>query len=480
MTPLARLTPLFTGLLATTVLVACGGEDPAPAPTRAVGVMVDGYIRGGSVFCDLNNNDVRDANEEQVTTDANGQYALAGGCNANVVGFGGVDNDTGYAFQGQLKTPPGSTVMTPLTTLLAGTGLTRTELATLLGLPANTDVTTIDIRANNQTDLLKRSLAVQQIITNLARIVASQAGLDVRTAFTQVARGLGAQLAALPNTTVLLDSSGNIDSVVLAATVVAVPAVASLGLSPSNLSAALEVIEAEAELLAQASDDQLGSLQTDLQNPDKLPISTGAASSYYALAGDALKLNGANVTIDELSNGARTDGLATIGMELTITGTPDSRVTASVALDLIEQGGDGRKLQLMLDKVEITLDAQNQIHLEVPENNRVHAYGHTANGTDINLTFSDLTFKPISIVNNSFTLNYTNMVKKVLASVNNTTRTTAERFSAIRGTFAVRLVISNLNIRRTNASSLGVETIGITNTNQRVTGFGISGTLVIG
>jgi hypothetical protein len=133
----------------------------------------------------------------------------------------------------------------------------------------------------------------------------------------------------------------------------------------------------------------------------------------------------------------------------------------------------------MIDQVNLKVDAEKRVGISVPAGAKVYAFGHTANGTDINLTITDLTFKPITIVNNGFALNYTNMVNKVLASVDNTTQTTAAKFTAIKGTFAVRVVISDLNLRRSNASAFNRLSVAVSNTDQKVTGFGVAGVLTI-
>ncbi len=83
------------------------------------GKIIDGYIKGASVFSDLNGDGIHNSNESSTTSDTLGNFILPG-----VNGFGqlivsgGIDISTGIAFTGSMMAPPGSTVITPLTTLI--------------------------------------------------------------------------------------------------------------------------------------------------------------------------------------------------------------------------------------------------------------------------------------------------------------------------------------------------------------------------
>src|SRR5262249_31740463 len=86
--------------------------------SQHVGRVIDGYVAGATVFADANGNGALDAGEAHTTTNADGTFTLNGGT-GNLVMFGGTDVSTGLAFQGVLSAPEGSTVVTPLTTLVA-------------------------------------------------------------------------------------------------------------------------------------------------------------------------------------------------------------------------------------------------------------------------------------------------------------------------------------------------------------------------
>ena len=186
------------------------------------------------------------------------------------------------------------------------------------------------------------------------------------------------------------------------------------------------------------------------------------------------------MSLATLNSGATiSNGLTSLGFDLTVAGAPAADVTTSLALELVEQGGEGRKLQLLLDQVQLKLNEAQQLSILVPAGAKVYTYGRISNGSEINLTIADLSFKPISVVGNGFSLNYTNMVNKVLASVNNTTATTAQKFVSIKGTFMVKVVMAKVNLRHTDSTAFDNQTITVTNTSQSVTGAGFTGMLTI-
>ncbi len=135
-----------------------GGSGSTTAPTT--GTVVDGYLVNATVFQDLNGNAIFDAGEPNTTTDAQGNYSITldpSNPTAKIVSIGGTDSSTGQAFTGTLTAPAGSTVITPLTTLVqslveasadSDTPLTAAEaneqLAAALGLGSDTNLLELD------------------------------------------------------------------------------------------------------------------------------------------------------------------------------------------------------------------------------------------------------------------------------------------------------------------------------------------------
>jgi hypothetical protein len=481
---------LLLALAAASALTACGGggSDSAPVvttpptvtPTALKGVMVDGYVRGATVFCDSNNNGALDTGEASVTTDSTGAFEFSAGCSAAIVGFGGTNVDTGFAFSGTLKAPAGSSVITPLTTLLVGTGLTAAQLNTLLALPAGTDLTKVDPANGQNADLFKKTLAVQQLLDSLARTTAEKSGsTDIKAAYARIASDFAKGLATQPASTEVISSSGDINAGVLNTVVGALPDIVALRLVQADLNAAVTSLVAEAQQFAKATPAEIVALSKALQDPTRVTVNLTATTNYLALTSDSILLNGTRVTMAELTDGVRMSGLDTVGVGFTVVGGAASENVSAVALDLTERGGDKRRLQLILDGAVVTPDSQGRVSVTVPAGAKVYAYGATANGTEVNMTISDLTFSPIRVVDNGFTLNYTNMVNRVVASADVAGRTTAERFLGIKGSFDVKLVVSGINMRKFDGSAFPTGSVQLVNTTRRVNGAVLSGLVSI-
>ncbi|MCX7414195.1 MAG: VCBS domain-containing protein, partial [Planctomycetia bacterium] len=191
-----------------------------------VGAVADGYLAGATLFADSNGNKFRDwtdaggmngtwdagEGEAWTTTDASGNFSFDFGApTAMLVTIGGTDISTGLPFVGVLSAPAGSTIVNPLTTLVAATSeegsLTAAEAAeavrTALGLPAGVNLTTYDPLAQTAGDAT--ALQVQKVAANIANliVVATNNSIDSEAALANLA-GL---INASPATTIDLESS---------------------------------------------------------------------------------------------------------------------------------------------------------------------------------------------------------------------------------------------------------------------------------
>lgn len=195
-----QMRPMFAripraGILAGTLaaaLTACGGggggssaTTASPASVSLSGTAVDGYLKGASVFLDVNGNGLADPGEPTATTDDSGRYRLdASTVSASVGGMrvivtGGIDTDTGYAFAGRLsaRAEGASTgqLVSPLTSLTdalvaQGLGLdaARVRVAAALGLSV-ADLATDPLAVlASQPALYTRQLALQRAVQLLA------------------------------------------------------------------------------------------------------------------------------------------------------------------------------------------------------------------------------------------------------------------------------------------------------------------------
>ncbi len=120
-------TGLLAAVAAVGVAAAAGGSGggsssgtttSTPVAAATTGTVIDGYLKGATVFIDKNSNGKLDSDEVSAITDDKGNFSLPGGNPGRIVAFGGTDISTGLPFKGLLKAPEGSKVITPLTTLV--------------------------------------------------------------------------------------------------------------------------------------------------------------------------------------------------------------------------------------------------------------------------------------------------------------------------------------------------------------------------
>jgi hypothetical protein len=469
--------PLAAAVAVIVGLAGCGGSgdsaSPTPAKVPTAGSMVDGYVSGATVYCDVNGNGVGDSTEAKTTTDASGNYKFDD-CNSAVVGSGGTDVTTGFPFTGVLKSPAGSAFMTPLTTLITGTGLTTAQLAKLLGLPEGTDPTKVD--PTKDVNILKTTLAVQQIMAQLAATIQAAGGGDLGAIYSKVASSLADTLKSAPAGTTLISGSGlNVDLLVSAA-----KAAAGSAIDTANITAVVSDISSQStKYLTATSLDSLSSLAKALQDP-AVKVNPSAGTKFFALHNDSILFGGQPYTLTDLgsASGITLTSFDKIGLQVDVTGAPTVG-TSAVALSMVEQGGSGRAMQVMLDKVNFTL-ASGQLSMAVASDAKVYLYGKKANGATVTFTGPLGTIlKPVTVSNNTLTLDYSAMVKKALETSTAANEPTLQSFLNVTGTFQVTAAISNFNLRKSNASALEQSVVSVTGTDGKVAGVGFTGKVTV-
>lgn len=175
----------------------------SPPANVQVARVADGYISGATVFADHNGNGILDSGEVSAITRADGSFTLVGAAAGDpLVMFGGTDISTGLAFAGHLSAVSGSTIITPLTTLVqtivaASGGMTNAASAessvkSALGLSAGVSLSTFDpvsATASGNADgaaVLSAGIQVQATITQLAA-----AGTSASSVVSSLASTLG-------------------------------------------------------------------------------------------------------------------------------------------------------------------------------------------------------------------------------------------------------------------------------------------------
>ena len=121
--------------IALVVLSACK-QNPA-AGGGVTGNIVKGPLSNALVFLDLDGDNVLDANEQSVRTDADGKFTInSTASNYKIVALtddSTVDTSSGAVLSGvTLSAPQGASVVTPTTTLMEEGGLTKEEVAEVL------------------------------------------------------------------------------------------------------------------------------------------------------------------------------------------------------------------------------------------------------------------------------------------------------------------------------------------------------------
>jgi len=173
-------------------LVGCGSGGGGSTPTQTgvsqSGTGMDGILVGATVCIDVNKNNVCDLKEPSDITDNNGDFNIAPTTETGpLVISGGTDKSTGKTFQGLLKAPAGSTVVTPLTSAIQalvekGQSAEKAEASVkiALGIPTDVNVTHFDpykeisgANATNAKTIFAKQTQLQVLVHSAAVTVAS-------------------------------------------------------------------------------------------------------------------------------------------------------------------------------------------------------------------------------------------------------------------------------------------------------------------
>ena len=522
--PLYSFKVLFGSSLAV-LLAACGGGNSgvptATSPTPTIGVAVDGYLSAATATCDTNGDGLASAGEVSVTTTPVGKYTFPNGCNAVVIVTGGIDIDTLAEFKGVLKAPAGSTVATPLTTLLVA-GMTPAQVKSSLGLADSADLQTLDPAAKQadgttlvNPEVMKKSLAVQQLIQKateaFAGLVGSTGSATLQPIYSEVATAFANSL----KTSKLNTDANTLDqSVVTAMVKAATERVAQSSAVSSTVKSAAAALNADtmaqvtagslktqaeailgasetnlkAETKKQQSDDKVTNFvatkKTDmgaapstatavlgesLNNTVKDATNTAAPTNYLALVDNAISLLVADVTSKfTMTAFTSSDGInvrwpisSTAAIKLTLTETGTFTLaegqTVSAAFKISETGSGQGEVRGYIDKVGIKKTASG-LEFLVPSNASAMVYGVSADGKKkAVIDFSS----SVRGVKNTLATSASNTV--LLGDViNYTINNVSNDFTGInslRGKYKVSLVISDLPLRQVGGTKF--TTLGI-------------------
>ena len=255
-----------------------GGSTPPPTPTSITAI--DGYLSGSKVLCDANSNGLEDTGEVTVQTDEMGVGTFSAGCTFPVVVTAGKSTDTQLDFTGQLKSPANAKVATPLTTLIAS-GMSEAQVRTALGLGDTVSILTTDPLKKNAAggadnqELLKKTLAVQQMMQKTSEAVGGAGGTSLSAAanqalYAEVANSFAKALTVGGTVKTLMTSgdSGTCDNTILTSLVKAA------------------VVQVKA-----SSNTALAAVKTATANSDPDSVAQVAATSIQVQSDALLKLD---------------------------------------------------------------------------------------------------------------------------------------------------------------------------------------------
>ncbi|SDM85099.1 VCBS domain-containing protein [Afipia sp. GAS231] len=246
-------------------------------PNEFNGFALDGYVAGATVFADANNNGILDAGEAHTTTNADGSFTLNGGSGPLVM-FGGTDISTNLTFNGVLKAPEGSTVVTPLTTLIVAittanptvsTADAATQVSTAFGLDPSKDLTTFDpvaaavsggADAASASAILSAGIQVQSTVAQVSAV-----GGSADQVFTAIASTVTTSVSS--STTVDLSASSTVHDIVSNSGVSA-DAASAVADVVSAANGSIQSAGADVTALAQAAVVAQGAATTQLANTD--------------------------------------------------------------------------------------------------------------------------------------------------------------------------------------------------------------------
>ena len=304
-----------------------GGSAISAAPVTllsASGRGVDGYILGGTATLDVNDDHLFGGSDPTTLTDVAGSYSFSGQGEHLVSVTGGVDISSKTPFLGQLLAAPGSTVASPLTTIVmlnvlsnlptpvagvsspisaAAVSQAESALKVSLGIPSTVALMTTDPVAGastpapnaNATQLIQVSAATCELMNRVAIAVAAATGISAPTAvellaiYKQAAIALGSLAASATTPIDLTTAAGSalVNSVIAKTVVLAAASTDVKAALPAANAAALANL-APASVAAVATQTIAAEVAAVASAPASTLVASGTTNSAVAASNPAL------------------------------------------------------------------------------------------------------------------------------------------------------------------------------------------------
>jgi len=313
-----------------------GGGSTSTVSTASSGKAVDGYISGATVTLDINDDGIFGGSDPTTTTDSSGNYSFSSSYGQHLVSVsGGTDVSSNTPFLGQLLSPAGAAVATPLTTLVVAQVLSVTptpsasttfassissanqKIATALGVSDSSSLLSTDpvAVASSSPKLLQLNSAVQTLMSKTSEAISATITSPDTATFNSIYGKSAASLANILNTGSAVNLTDSAAALALTKSVVSSTVIKTnlanitTGLSPTSTAAFAGQAIAE-QVGAISSSTAANLLTTDATlNPfiisfknQALKVAIGAAKELLASgveganSADALRLLSSGVT----------------------------------------------------------------------------------------------------------------------------------------------------------------------------------------
>ncbi len=367
--------PIVTGTAFTITYTDVSGADDLAgiqdlagndAISFSSGVVADGYVRGATVYIDVDGNGEVDPLIDFAlgTTDANGNFFIpAGAPKGSIIATGGVNVDTGAPNTVALKAPAGSTTINPLTTLVqavvaASGGTTTAEaaaatVATNLGitLHAGASLTSYDPISAGNVGAQKAAAQVATVVALASNGDAAQANAVFGNLVTEM------QTASNSGTTVNLADAGTLSNLLVGTTASAEMQsnIADAASTIGNATSLAAITTAQAQFL-----DKIAPNAPTLEAPAignsaaplvRISFDTTNTAGRAAVSGDTIILTEGGVQLAAVVLTA--DHIAAGYLELNTPALGDG--THSLAAAIVDQAGNRSDSSAL---VPVTVDTQ--------------------------------------------------------------------------------------------------------------------------
>jgi hypothetical protein len=477
-------------------LSACGGTDataPAQVASSTSGIAVDDLLVGSTVNCT--------APVQSTTTDTAGVFSFALPCTGDllVVAGTGIDQSTGQAPKGDLRSHAGARVVSPFTTMLLESGLSLADFQILLdklGLSRIDPNTFNPVGANVSAADKRAAMAIAKVLNDLATTVADDSG-DAKKAYKDAAKALSggnpasldaaidaAITAALANSGTYKDSA-NLANIKLALGVAVKTLVAQIKTAATDDDArkAFDDNDSTSSYVKGKKDESdQDKIKNDVKDDTKFKATRTASFSSVLLS--TSPTSGETLTSAQIKDGTSSTSLTlrdiskvTIPVNLSSADVIGSGKEVDVAMQVSDD--KGRKLQFAIDRIMLTVGPNLTAKATVRKGAELHFFAQQADGSQVTTTpiqnDADKVYDGIVID--------LALIKSRLLGANPSFSTALNQALDLRGKFDVKVVVSEVDVRPAGAatrSPVGSITVGSGKNKQVVGGYTFTGAITFG